>query len=169
MIKDSIYNIDNIISYIVKYDEGLSMNDMLDSDMTKMKLQKILYYAQGHYLAKFETKLFNNAIFAWTHGPVVRDVYDDFSECEYNQIVEKVINSNDKYNSDIIFKNQKDKDFLDNLMMYYSQFSPWGLRQMTHNENNCNNPWTKTKKDEEISIDLILDFFKKIEDTNRCF
>jgi uncharacterized phage-associated protein len=44
--------------------------------MTAMKLQKLLYYAQGWHLALTGHKLFREPIQAWANGPVVRDIYD---------------------------------------------------------------------------------------------
>ncbi|WP_404831079.1 type II toxin-antitoxin system antitoxin SocA domain-containing protein [Endozoicomonas euniceicola] len=36
------------------------------------------YYAQGFYSAVFGRALFRNEIAAWTHGPVVIDLYHDY-------------------------------------------------------------------------------------------
>ena len=48
---------------------------MMDSDgaeyISNLKLQKLLYYAQGTFLAVTGFPLFDDAIEAWTHGPVV--------------------------------------------------------------------------------------------------
>lgn len=47
--------------------------------MTAMKLQKLVYYCQAWSLVWNEYPLFNEAIQAWTNGPVVRDLYDRHS------------------------------------------------------------------------------------------
>lgn len=48
----------------------------LDGDViTNMKLQKLLYYAQGCYLALKDEPLFGEDLIAWQHGPVVLEVY----------------------------------------------------------------------------------------------
>lgn len=44
-------------------------------DLTNMKLNKLLYFAQGHYLQRYGKPLFDNAVEAWDHGPVVPEVY----------------------------------------------------------------------------------------------
>lgn len=46
--------------------------------ITHLKLQKILYYIQGTYLAETGDPLFEEPIEAWTYGPVIRDVYVHF-------------------------------------------------------------------------------------------
>lgn len=43
----------------------------------KVKLQKLLYYAQGHHLATFGRPLFHDAIYAWDMGPVVPSVWKE--------------------------------------------------------------------------------------------
>lgn len=50
------------------------------SEMTHKKLQKLCYYAQAHYIAKFNKPLFANAFEAWLHGPVSPDLYLKFHE-----------------------------------------------------------------------------------------
>lgn len=45
-----------------------------------MKLQKLLYYAQGHHLATFNQPLFHDAIHAWDMGPVVPSVWKEERE-----------------------------------------------------------------------------------------
>lgn len=46
--------------------------------ISNLKMQKLLYYAQGHYLAIFDKVLFDDDIEAWKYGPVVKNVYDVF-------------------------------------------------------------------------------------------
>jgi uncharacterized phage-associated protein len=47
--------------------------------MSPMKLQKILYFVYGRYLADTErNKLFNEPISVWMYGPVVESVYYEF-------------------------------------------------------------------------------------------
>src|SRR5918998_6608397 len=44
-------------------------------DIANLKVQKLLYYAQGHYLAMFGRPLFDDPVQAWSRGPVMKDVY----------------------------------------------------------------------------------------------
>jgi uncharacterized phage-associated protein len=41
-------------------------------DLTHLKLQKLVYYAQGFHLGLFDKPLFEEPIEAWAHGPVVQ-------------------------------------------------------------------------------------------------
>lgn len=46
--------------------------------VTNLKLQKILYYVQGHFLARFDKPLFAADIEAWYYGPCVPRAYFTF-------------------------------------------------------------------------------------------
>lgn len=54
--------------------------------VTNLKLQKLLYYAQGWYLAVYDTPLFDERIEAWIHGPAVPPVYGDFKAFSWQPI-----------------------------------------------------------------------------------
>ena len=41
-------------------------------------MQKLLYYAQGCYLAKNNESLIKEDFLAWEHGPIIRKIYDKF-------------------------------------------------------------------------------------------
>lgn len=46
--------------------------------LTNLKLQKLLYYAQGAFLALSEAPLFADDIIAWQKGPVAETVYEQY-------------------------------------------------------------------------------------------
>lgn len=48
--------------------------------ITHLKLQKLVYYAQAWSLALREQELFVEEFEAWTHGPVLRSLYNEFRE-----------------------------------------------------------------------------------------
>lgn len=52
-----------------------------EHDLTNLKLQKLLYYVQGKYLAINHRPFFADNIEAWKYGPVVNDVYHAFKQC----------------------------------------------------------------------------------------
>lgn len=54
--------------------------------VTNLKLQKLLYYAQGWYLAVYDIPLFDERIEAWVHGPAVPPVYGDFKAFAWQPI-----------------------------------------------------------------------------------
>lgn len=54
--------------------------------ITNLKLQKLLYYAQGYFLAKKDIPLFDEDFLAWEHGPVIRKIYNIYKENGANGI-----------------------------------------------------------------------------------
>ncbi len=59
----------------------LSLADEEAGDfLSNLKLQKLVYYAQGFHLALFNRPLFMAAIHAWQHGPVVPELYHAYKK-----------------------------------------------------------------------------------------
>ena len=53
----------------------------LDMPISNLQLQKILYFLQVIYASKTDKLLFADQFEAWPYGPVIRDVYVEFSDC----------------------------------------------------------------------------------------
>ena len=118
-------------------------------DVTPMKLQKLLYYAQGNYLAEYGEELFKEKIYRWEYGPVVREVYDVYKSCGRNEIIE-----HDTVNSvDVEYL-----PFLSRIYNDYGKYTASQLSTMTHRET----PWLETQQNKEIKKTLIKSFFSKI-------
>lgn len=138
-------NIFSVAEYLIRYFEEK------ESCLTHLKLQKMVYYAQGIALGKFSLRLFKEPILAWGHGPVVKELYDVYKK-NINQPIIK-----DSQNSiEDILNNEKVKKILDDTISIYGIYDAWYLANKTHNEL----PWMETKRGEEISIDKILSFFQ---------
>ncbi|MDV3148910.1 MAG: DUF4065 domain-containing protein [Pigeon pea little leaf phytoplasma] len=56
-----------------------------DKKINKTKIQKLLYYAQGYYLAKYNKVLFQDAIEAWPYGPIISSVYAETLKQEFQK------------------------------------------------------------------------------------
>ncbi len=93
-----------------------------------LKLQKLLYFAQGFSFVFNDEALFNDEMEAWVHGPVVPSVYHTYKNFSFNPI-------------DINFQvSQFDSQTLDVLNYVKSKFSKYDskfLEEMTHNQE----PW----------------------------
>jgi uncharacterized phage-associated protein len=117
--------------------------------MTNMKLQKLLYYAQGVHLALYGQPLFQDKIEAWTHGPVVPSVYH-----EYKKYASGALPRPKEINLDRFSKEQQ--EVLNEVYQVYGQFSAFILRNMTHDEP----PWKDTQDGEVISHEAMKKYFK---------
>jgi len=95
--------------------------------ISNLKLQKLLYYAQGFHLALYDEPLFPEAIEAWTHGPVFPDLYRHYKKYGAGAI---------PYPEDIDFSiyDEETKSLLDEVYCVFGQFAAWKLRNMTQEE-----------------------------------
>lgn len=118
--------------------------------ITNLKLQKLLYYAQGYYLARKNDPLFKEDFIAWEHGPVIRKVYD-----EYKKNGAKGIEYNEDFNISI---DKETEIILNEVYEKFGQFSAWKLRDMTHQEM----PWRTTTRNDIISKEKIKEYFKTV-------
>lgn len=126
----------------------IQMNFEDSEYITNLKLQKLLYYAQGFYLAKKDTPLFNEDFLAWEHGPVIRKIYDEYKKNGSNGI---------KFEKDFNVEIDKETErVLEEVYEKYGQYAAWKLRNMTHEET----PWKTTPRNEIITKQKIKDFFK---------
>jgi hypothetical protein len=53
----------------------IAKNCPISVELSHLKIQKLLYFAQGWHLAFFSCPLFEDPIEAWRHGPVVNSIY----------------------------------------------------------------------------------------------
>ncbi len=147
-MRDNTYNATDIANFLV-----FLMSDSQE-DLTNMKLNKILYYAQGHYLQKTGKPLFDDKIEAWTHGPVVKSVYQEYKEYSDNPI--------SKYNEDRLdVIDDEIKSYLVDVARVYGRYTAATLRNMTHKPKS---PWAGTREGAEISIESIRQYFIENED-----
>ena len=112
----------------------INKHDECDGDgVSNLKLQKLLYYAKGFYLAINDELLFSDEFEAWNHGPVISRVYHRFKD----------------NGSAIITPDSETPDFGDQINAFLEEvwsafggYSAWKLREMTHEES----PWINHEK-----------------------
>ncbi|WP_297429952.1 Panacea domain-containing protein [Clostridium sp.] len=131
-------------------------SDECIESISNLKLQKLLYYAQGVHLAVTGERLFEEEIYAWKHGPVVPEVYDFYKINKGNPIDV----SEEEGDTQIILNVERDvaaADSLEFVFNEYGQYSAWGLRNKTHQEK----PWNETPLQSIMNVNLIREFFKE--------
>lgn len=105
-----------------------------ENDLTNLKLQKLLYFAQGIHLAEKGKPLFEDEIQAWNLGPVVSTIYDTFKECGAFPIT----------TFDVKFESKKvpkeTQRFIGRIWDEWGKYSADYLVNETHKENS---PWQK--------------------------
>lgn len=123
--------------------------------ITNLKLQKLVYYAQGWHLGLFDKPLFDDRLEAWVHGPVQPSLYHRYKEYRWNPI------SEDPGHAVLL---PSLTAHLDEIMAAYGGMSAYDLERLSHQES----PWLKARgdipKDEfceaVISTDEMKRFFK---------
>lgn len=118
--------------------------------ISNLKLQKLLYYAQGCFLAVTDKVLFDDDIVAWQHGPVVESIYQQYKGNKAEGIV---------FNEEFDFSSfsKEENELLTEVYDVFGQYSAWKLRNMTHNET----PWKETPQNAVIPIEKIKEYFKR--------
>jgi uncharacterized phage-associated protein len=118
--------------------------------LSNMKLQKLVYYAQGLYLALYEKPLFEDKINAWTYGPVVESLYHS-----YKMHGASGIPASPYFDPKSI--DEETREFLDDVFNAFGQFSAIRLMEIAHTDQ-C---WIDAQPRNEISCDSMRECLKK--------
>ena len=116
-------------------------------EITQMKLHKLLYYAQGWYLAVVGKPLLNETITAWKHGPVVPSLYYDLKKFGARPI-DRPTRTIDRQTR-VRYSPQIDPDdavvrgLLERIWSVYGHLSGKQLSQMTHAPGS---PWSRVRQ-----------------------
>ena len=105
-----------------------------NNDITNLKLNKLVYIAQGCYLARYGKPLFAEEIEAWKYGPVIPSVYAAF-RIYGNNVIQSEKGTYDKN----IFTTD-DIDFLLDIDAEYGIYSAGTLVDITHKPGS---PWAQ--------------------------
>ena len=132
-----------------------SFDQETGDNITNMKLQKLLYYAQGFHAAIHGGEaLFPDSIEAWQHGPVVDAVYQEYKECGNQAITPPAAFDPGDYLPET-------RELLDLVNEVYGQFGAAGLRNLTHREA----PWDdayEVGRRNVIPLPAITDYFTNL-------
>jgi uncharacterized phage-associated protein len=128
--------------------------------MSAMKLQKLVFYAQAWSLAWDDAPIFNNRIEAWANGPVVRDLYivhrGQFAvdASTFSHLAKGILTKAQAETIDVVLEAYGDK-------------SPQWLSDQTHSES----PWVDARRDlatgergeSEITLSSMADYYSSVK------
>jgi uncharacterized phage-associated protein len=101
--------------------------------ITHLKLQKLIYYCQAWSLALLGRPLFEEDFEAWSHGPVVKSVYDQFKENRWNALpIPEICPEFDG----------ETEELLTSIYKIYADKSAKSLENLTHAED----PWKNARQ-----------------------
>ncbi len=132
---------------------------------THLKLEKLVYLCYADYLCKYDKKLYDDKIYSYKYGPVVKSVYDKYKGLKEIKDDDEDIDATDIFEmpskSRILFaKDGIDKiKSIDETLEKYSQYSALELVELTHNEST---PWYVSGEgkfiDKIITDDIIKEY-----------
>ena len=103
---------------------------------------------QGFHLAFFDEPFFNESIEAWTYGPVVPVVFQEFKKYKKRSI------NPDNYHDDLVLTDDEQQMF-DMVYSEYNRYSAVALMNMTHTEG----PWKNHGIGDVITNEELRAFF----------
>lgn len=106
----------------------------IDDTIDNLKLNKLLYYAQGWSLARGGDPIFSDEVEAWDYGPVIPDVYRTYKVCGKNPILEP----KDHFDESLLSSEQL--CLLTDVYANFGQFTGVYLKELTHRRGT---PWSK--------------------------
>jgi len=120
---------------VARYFIVRAYEDGIEAEMTNMKVQKLLYYAQSLHLALYNEPLFDEEIQAWRYGPVCPPAYRFYNEFEAKQLPIP--------SKDVLLQIPDEKrELLEEIWGYFGGYHAYRLSDMTHLEF----PWKKARK-----------------------
>ena len=99
--------------------------------ITNLKLQKLLYFAQGEFFKNQKARLINEDFYAWELGPVIPRVYSLYAMFSSTSIPKQT--ESESFTEEVL--NQ-----IEETLMKYARISTWDLVEISHNQD----PWKYT-------------------------
>ncbi len=131
-------------------------NSEKEGSITNLKLNKLLYFAQGWSLVRNGRPLFEEDILAWQFGPIVQSVYRTFCVCGSDPICTVSENTGKGILSD------EEIQLIIDTYRRYGRYSASALVEMTHEKGS---PWQTAYSGQHNAIigkNEILDYFSKM-------
>ncbi len=121
--------------------------------ITPLKLQKLMYYLHGWYLAIQNKPLLNENFEVWQYGPVLPSIYHELKHLGRKSIDDYLTTLSPQDLEPVAYVvNEGDEEFydiLDAVWSNYSGYSGLQLSAMTHKDGS---PWDRAKKEYEAVL-----------------
>lgn len=140
--------VQDVANFFITLGQQQADNNIGDQ-VSNLRLQKLLYFAQGCHLARYGMPLFDDEVCAWPLGPVVPEVYS-----QYKQYGKSGIPADEPFDPEVLTPDEF--ALLLDVARKYDKFSTSKLISMTHQ---AGTPWAQTEKNKEISIPAIRSHF----------
>ncbi|NBJ09481.1 Panacea domain-containing protein [Microvirga arsenatis] len=148
----------------------LDRAEHLGISVTNLSINKILYFAHGHFLAHFNKPLLREKAEAWEFGPVYREIYRQFSSFEKKSInarAKKLDVSSGKMVEFSIALPPNELKFIAPVIDFYIRIPAWKLVELSHEPDG---PWDRiwnhlspSNPGMIIPDDLVAEYFRQHE------
>lgn len=145
--------------FLVRHSSKMQTDGAEDEYITQMKLHKLLYYAQGVFLAMFNKRLFDEEMLAWTHGPVVRSIYDKYQGIR--ELGTENLDEEQLSDYQTLAGNDNTRVILEVVYETYGKYSAGQLRNMTHEETPWKEAWKSGNGSEPLKDETVTKYFKE--------
>lgn len=138
--------------------EFVNMGISAGDPVTQMKLQKMVFFAQGLHLALHQEVLCNEPFYAWKFGPVIPSIYQVYKKWGSSPIVEKPVFP-DSANSDLL--SSTERETIDYTWEITKNLDGITLSNWSHA---ANSPWAQAYAKGEntiISNSIIKEYFEQ--------
>ena len=105
--------------------------------VSNLQLQKIMYLIQAHFLREDEVSLFDDEFHAWRYGPVIPEIYREFSLNVGNPITRKHVEE------ELTELNPETVNRIYQMVCTCRAYYPWALVDISHRSNGA---WARTYK-----------------------
>jgi uncharacterized phage-associated protein len=135
-------------------------------ELTPLQIQKLVFLAHGWNMSICGQELINESAQAWTYGPVIRSLYDDFKSfgCQpINQMA--TVFENGRFSTPVE-RSPEAVSLINFVWNRYKELTAGQLSRLTHLPDS---PWSQTAKNQMIpnsSIKQYYDEQKKLG--NKC-
>lgn len=116
-------------------------NNGKTNNLTPMKLQKLMFFAQSWYLKSNHSALFDGYFERWQYGPVLPEIYHEFKSFGAQSINEFGTSMWSEYQT-VDSSDYQVTEFLEQIISAYGDYSGTQLSWMTHQPETA---WSKGK------------------------
>ena len=123
------------------------------NDLTHMKIQKLMYFAQFFYLKYFGKILIDDNFVRWEYGPVIPSLYyqlRSYQSQPINDYIQQLIENNEVVVYMIPDADEICWEYLDEVVDEFGKRTAYELSEITHTKGSS---WDHAKKNEVITLD----------------
>jgi uncharacterized phage-associated protein len=134
-----------------------------ESYVTQMKLQKMVYFAHGYHLAKYNEPLIKEEFEAWKFGPVVQSIYHDYKLYGSDAIIDTGLIAEDGDKLEAEDLNSAAVDAIEYTWQVTKHLTASQLSRWSHLDGS---PWAQVYSERQYSIPIkntaIKEYFEKV-------